>query len=142
MESDSVADGLEKLEILADADSLDDDQFISLWNVAAASTHGDAERSRDLASKLLGFLCQQRCPFVVVSQTDATYLDEWFERDNKLLHDWSAQSDRVDVLAQHAHVPFDLLTKFLAAHKFDAGHVYNPRRAAREAWFNDDWSVG
>ena len=104
------------LELKVDPADVDEDQFVSLWNLAAFSMNGDSVQARTLASKLLGFLCKHRCGLLTISPTDAKYLDEWFERDNTLLYDWKAESDKVDVLAQHAHVPFDLLCKFLRDH--------------------------
>jgi hypothetical protein len=123
-------------------EDVDPDGFISLWNIAAATVGRDPKQARHLASKMLSFLCNKRCPFVVSSTTDVEYLDEWFERDNKLLYDWSPESDRVDVITQHAHVPAELVLKFLQANKFDPTSNFNPRRAVRLAWFSDDWSVG
>jgi hypothetical protein len=123
-------------------EDLDSDGFISLWNLASASVGRDPKQARHLASKLLGFLCNKRCSFVVTSTTDADYLDEWFERDNRLLYDWSPESERVDVMAQHAYVPAEVCLKFLHSNKFDPNSNFNPRRAVRVAWFNDDWSVG
>lgn len=125
-----------------DPDSLDADRFVSLWNLAVASCGGDVVAARALAGKLLGFLCKHRCPFVVVSPTDAKYLDEWFERDPSLLYDWNADSEKVDVVAQHAHIPYDAFLEFVAKHKFQSDSNYSPRRAARVEWFTDDWKVG
>ena len=74
------------LEITAEPTDLDEDQFVSIWNVAASSMGGDTIQTRMLASKLLGCLCKHRCGFLVTSPSDAKYLDEWFERDNTLLY--------------------------------------------------------
>ncbi len=133
---------LATVKIVADQEKLDDDKFISLWNVAASTMGGDYNQTRMLASKLLGFLCKKRCPFIVISPSDASYLDTFFERDNSLLHDWSAESEKVDILAQHANVPFEILKNFLQANKFNPTVNHNPRRADREAWFSNDWAVG
>lgn len=130
------------IKITVDPANLDEEQFASLWNVASATMGGDLAATRELASKLLGFLCKKRCPFIVISATDATYLDEWYERDNKLLYDWKAASEKVDVLAQHAFVPFEIFTKYLVAQKFKPEVNHNPRRAMREEWFQNDWIVG
>jgi hypothetical protein len=130
------------IKIAIDPANLDEEQFASLWNVASATMGGDLAATRELASKFLGFLCKKRCPFIVVSATDATYLDEWYERDNKLLYDWKAQSEKVDVLSQHAFVPFEIFAKYLVSQKFKPEVNHNPRRAMREEWFQNDWIVG
>jgi hypothetical protein len=130
------------LEFTAEPTDVDEDQFISIWNLAASTMAGDSTQTRFLASKLLGFLCKHRCGLLTISPTDAKYLDDWFERDNTLLHDWKPESDRVDVLSQHVQVPFDLLCNFLREHKFDADKNYSPRRADRVEWFTNDWIVG
>ena len=96
-----------ELEIKIDESDLDEDRFISIWNIANATMEGDAVQARSLASKFIGFLCKHRFAYVVVSPTDAKYLDEWFERDNKLLYDWKPESDKVDVITQHAYVAYD-----------------------------------
>jgi hypothetical protein len=137
----SIGD-LTSYSLTFEAEDVDSDGFISLWNLASASVGRDPTQARRLASKLLSFLCSKRCSFVVTSTLDADYLDEWFERDNTLLYDWSPESERVDVVAQHACVPAEVCCKFLQANKFDPQSNYNPRRAVRVAWFNDDWSVG
>ena len=116
------------LEITAEPNDLDEDQFVSIWNVAASSMGGDTIQTRMLASKLLGFLCKHRCGFVVTSPSDAKYLDEFFERDNSLLYKWTPESESVDVLAQHALVPFDLLLAFLRNKKFTIEKAYSPCR--------------
>lgn len=133
---------LANFEITAEPTDLDENQFVSIWNIAASTTGRDANLARMLASKFLSFLCKNRCGFLVVSPTDAKYLDEWFERDNSLLYDWSPESDKIDVVAQHAQVPFDAFVSFLRDKKFTAEQNYNPRRADRVAWFTDDWNIG
>ncbi len=138
MDSKDLAD----LKITIDPEKLDEDNFASLWNVASATMGGDYAQTRMLASKLLGFLCKKRCPFVVITPTDAAYLDEWFERDNSLLYDWKVDSEKVDVLAQHACVPFDVFASFLQTQKFNPAVNHSPRRADRVAWFSEDWTVG
>ncbi|HIF32354.1 MAG: hypothetical protein ABGX07_14565 [Pirellulaceae bacterium] len=132
----------ENLEITSVPTDADEDQFVSLWNVAASTMGGDATQTRYLASKFLGFLCKHRCGLLAVSPTDAKYLDDWFERDNSLLYDWKPESEKVDLLAQHVHVPVDLLRNFLQKHKFQAEKNYSPRRADRVEWFTNDWNVG
>ncbi len=121
---------------------VDDDGYVSIWNFVAACADDDSSLARNLAGKILCFLCKHDCDFVVTSSTDARYLDDWFERDQALLYDWSPTSDRVDVLAQHAQVPGQALVRFLKQHRFDAIKVYNPRRSDREKWFREGWCVG
>lgn len=130
------------LEITVDEDCLDSQRFTSLWNIAASTMGGDTVRARALASKFLGFLCKHQCPLVVASTTDLTYLDEWFERENALLYNWKADSDKVDVVAQHAQVPFDYFRSFLEEKKFRPNANYSPRRADRVHWFKNVWNVG
>ena len=79
---------------------------------------------------------------LTANPSDAKYLDEWFERDNSLLYDWKPESEKVDVVAQHVQIPFDLFRNFLRDHKFQADKNYSPRRADRVEWFTNDWNVG
>ncbi len=137
-----VASDFSNLEIRAESSDLDEDQFVSLWNLAAATVGGDATLARNLASKFLGFLCKHRYGLLTASPMDVKYLDEWFERDNSLLFDWKPESDKVDVVAQHVHVPLDHFRKFLVDHKFQGDKNYSPRRADRVDWFTNDWNVG
>ena len=130
------------IAITVDPESIDADGFVSLWNVASSTMNADLHRTRALASRFLGFLCKHQCSFVVASSSDAKYLDERFERDNKLLYNWAIDSENVDVVSQHAYVPADSFVKFLKQKKFDASSNYNPRRADRVKWFSDDWCVG
>ena len=138
METEDLAN----LEIKVNADDIDDDGFVSIWNVASASTGGETTDARFLAAKILGFLCKHRCNFVLVSQNDAKYLDEWFERDKSILYDWNTDSEKVDVITQHAFVPAEALPDFLETKKFKPGVKYAPKRSIREEWFNDEWNVG
>ncbi len=130
------------LDITSRPTDADENQFVSIWNVAASTMGGDATQTRCLASKFLGFLCKHRCSFLSVNPTDAKYLDDWFERDNSLLYDWKPESDKVDLLAQHVHVPFDHFRNFLQKYKFQGDKNYRPRRADRVEWFTNDWNVG
>jgi len=130
------------LEFSVESTDVDEDQFVSIWNVAASTMGGDATQARALASKILGFLCKHRCSLVTSSPSDVKYLDEWFERDNSLLYDWKPESDKVDVVSQHAYVPFDLFRNFLLQHKFLGDKNYSPRRVDRVEWFTNDWNVG
>jgi hypothetical protein len=129
-------------EFTAEPSDLDGDQFISIWNIASSTMGGDASQARLLASKFLGFLCKHRCGFLTATANDAKYLDEWFERDNSLLYDWKPESEKVDVLAQHVHVPFDLFCNFMRDHKFNGEKNYAPRRADRVEWFTNEWNIG
>ena len=137
--SDSLLEGV---EVTAANAQLDEDGFVSLWNVAAASCDGDQEKTRALAAQFLGFLCKKKCDFVMVSTTHAQYLDEWFERDNKLLYNWKFDSETVDVLSQHAEVPCQPFLAFLTNQKFNPTTKYSPRRADRVEWFSEMWCVG
>lgn len=136
------ADPMEGVEVRVDPETIDEDGFVTLWNVAAATMNGKTELARVLASKLLGFLCKQKCDFVFISSADAKYLDEWFERDQSLLYDWSAQSEKVDVMAQHAHVPAKALLRLLQDKRFKPTVNHNPRRADRVEWFTNQWCIG
>lgn len=131
-----------ELEIKASQEILDEDSFGTLWNIASATVGGDYDQTRQLASKLLLFLCKHRFPYMVASNTDLQYLDDWFERDNKVLYDWSADSEMVDVVAQHASLPFDTLLQFLDNHRFKMDGKYAAGRALRVNWFQSDWNVG
>lgn len=125
-----------------DDSNLDENGFASIWNVAMATVEGDSTMARTMASKMIGFLCKHRCDFVIVSPSDAKYLDEWYERDNSLLNDWKPESDKVDVITQHAHVPYKAFVRFLEDKKFSQDKNYSPTRANRVDWFTNDWSVG
>ena len=138
----SVGEGLENVEIKASPDDLDEDGFVSLWNIAATSCEGDLTRTRALASALLGFLCKKDCDFIVTSTTNAQYLDSQFEKDNKVLYAWKADSEMVDLVAQHAEVPYEAFKTFLVNQKFSPTVNYSPRRADRVAWFKEKWCVG
>ena len=133
---------LTEIEIKATPSDLDENGFVSIWNIASASCDGDLELTRALAAQLLCFLCKKDCDFVVVSTTDAEYLDAWFERDNKLLYDWKPESEMVDALAQHAEVPCQAFLTYLSNNKFNPKTKYSPRRVDRVEWFTNRWSVG
>jgi len=130
------------LEFTVSPTDVDEDQFVSIWNIASSTMGGNAVQTRTLASRLLGFLCKHRCGLLTVSSTDAKYLDDWFERDNSLLYDWKPESEKVDVLSQHAYVPFDAFCNFVRANKFKSDQNHSPRRADRVDWFTNDWNVG
>jgi hypothetical protein len=129
-------------ELRVSPENLDSNGFASIWNIASATSQGELEVTRALAAKLLCFLCQRDCDFVVVSTTDAEYLDAWFERDNKLLYDWKPESEKVDVLSQHAEVPYEALVRFLTNNKFSLATNYSPKRSQRVAWFQNKWNMG
>ena len=139
---EEVVDPMASVVFAVDEETVDEDGYVSIWNVAATTMGGQTVLARQLASKMLGFLCKQQVDFVVISSTDANYLDEWFERDTSLLYDWSATSEKVDVVAQHAQVPAKALLQLLQQKKFDATKNHNPRRADRVQWFSDLWCIG
>ncbi|MEM9587542.1 MAG: hypothetical protein AAGA03_09690 [Planctomycetota bacterium] len=130
------------LELKRPADLEDPNGYATLWSIAAATFDDDLEKTREFAGRLLGFLCKQKCDFVVCSSTDAEYLDSTFERDNKLLYNWKAESEYVDMISQHAEVPYNTLRLFLLNRKFKPDGNYSPRRADRVEWFQDMWNVG
>lgn len=137
----SVAE-LENIQIKVDPKDQDEDGFVSLWNIASASCDGDLDLTRALASSLLGFLCKKECDFVVTSTANAEYLDNWFEKDTKLLYAWKPDSEMVDVVAQHAEVPYEAFVTFLANQKFNPKTNHSPRRIDRVEWFQNKWNVG
>ena len=137
--SELVLDGI---EITASPEQVDENGFASLWSIAATACNGDKALTRALAAQFLGFLCKKKCDFVMVSTTDAEYLDEWFERDNKLLYDWKFESETVDVLTQHAEVPCAPFLSYLQNQKFNPKTKYSPKRADRVEWFTEMWCVG
>lgn len=132
---------LENIQIKAPTE-LDEDGYTTIWNFAAATCDDDLDMTRALSAQLLGFLCKKNCDFVVVSTTDAEYLDEWFEKDTKLLYDWNLGSEKVDVVAQHASVPCAALVLFLENQKFNPKTKHSPKRADRVEWFENQWNVG
>ncbi len=125
-----------------ESDSLDQHGYTSLWSIAAATMGDDLLLTRTLASRLLGFLCKHQCDLVLTSSADAEYLDQWYDRDPSILNDWTPKSERVDVLAQHAHVPASATLTFLKKKKFNPTSTYSPKRADRVTWFKDHWSIG
>ncbi|MEM6688444.1 MAG: hypothetical protein AAF664_03390 [Planctomycetota bacterium] len=133
---------LADIEIVAKKEDMDEDGFVSIWNVASASTDADPERTKALASAILGFLCKKDCDFVVCSQSGLDYLDQWFEKDNKILYQWKPDSETIDVIAQHAEVPFRALKSYLSNQKFKPAANYNPTRAIRREWFANKWCIG
>lgn len=138
----SVGEDLMEVQIKASPEDLDEDGFVSVWNIASTSCEGDLTLTRALASSLLGFLCKKDCDFVVTSTTNAEYLDAQFEKDNKVLYAWKADSEMVDLVAQHAEVPYQAFKTFLINQKFSPKVNYSPRRIDRVEWFQNKWCVG
>ena len=46
------------VEIKSSPENMDEDGFVSIWNIAAASCDGDLDKTRALASQFMGFLCK------------------------------------------------------------------------------------
>lgn len=137
-----AAADVEEIDFKISQDDQDEHSFVTLWNIASATCEGKLEETRALASKLLNFLCKRDCDFVICSSANIEYLDEKFESDNKILYDWKAESEHVDIISQHAEVPGKAFMSFLKTHKFNPVTKYNPRRADRVEWFNERWSIG
>lgn len=123
-------------------DDVDEHGYTSVWNVASATCDGDVDRTRDMAGRILGFLCKKEYEHVLISSTDAQYLDEWFEREKAILYNWKADSETTDAITQHAQVPAASMISFLKREKFKPTANYSPRRADRVAWFQEKWGVG
>ena len=133
---------LTDIELVANKDDIDEAGFVSIWNVASASTDGDTARTKALASAILGFLCKKDADFVVCSQSGLEYLDGWFEKDTKILYAWKPENETLDVITQHAEVPLVALKGFLANNRFKPSANYNPTRAIRREWFANKWCQG
>ncbi len=133
---------VEAIEFKISPEDQDKDGYVSIWNIASATCDGDVGEARALASKLLNFLCKRECDFVVCSSNVADFLDDKFEKENKLLYDWKPESEYVEILSQHAEVPGSAFMSFLKTRKFNPKTNYNPRRADRVAWFTEKWNVG
>ncbi len=136
------AEPVEVVDFKVDPEHQDEHGFVSIWNIASTTRKGEVVATRALASKLLNFLCKKECDFVICSTADATYLDEKFEAENKLLYDWKPESEYVDILSQHAEVPAAAFMSFLKTRRFSMKTKYNPRRIDRVEWFTDMWCVG
>ena len=132
----------ESIEIKALPADLDEDGFVSIWNIASATCDGDQTSTRALAAQILGFLCKKDCDFVVTSTSNAEYLDGMFERDNKLLYDWNHDSEMIDIVCQHADVPFNAFMMFLENNRFNPNAKHSPKRADRVEWFTEKWCIG
>ena len=120
----------------------DEDGFVNIWNIAMTTCEGDQEAARELSGRVLGFLCKHSCDFVVCSANGLQYLDDWFEKDNKILYNWKPGSETVEVIAQHAEVPFKAFVLFLETKKYKPAGNYAPRRIDRVEWFTNVWNAG
>ncbi len=138
----AVGEGLENIEWKVSSEDQDEDGFVSIWNICSATMESDQGLTRALASAVMGFLCKKECDFIVVSGSGIEYLDNWFEKDNKILFQWKPEHETVDVIAQHAEVPYKALVDFLKNKKFKSTANYSPRRADRLEWFQNKWNVG
>lgn len=123
-------------------EDVDEHGFTSVWNIASATCDRDTARTRDMAGRILGFLCKKEYGHIVISSTDAQYLDEWFEREKAILYNWKADSETTDAITQHAQVPAASMISFLKREKFKPTANYSPRRADRVAWFQTKWVIG
>ena len=121
----------------------DEDGYITLWRLAEDSLGyvRSSQTVRDLASRLLNFLCKNRYPYVLLVGHDADFLDEQAERDEAAFFNWSGDSDKVDMIAQYIKVPADSVTRFLKEKGFSAAENYSARRATRQTWFKENWNV-
>ncbi|MEM9367486.1 MAG: hypothetical protein AAGD07_15955, partial [Planctomycetota bacterium] len=57
----------EEIVLSVSKDDLDEHGFTSVWNVASSTCDGDLERTRDMAGRILGFLCKKDYEHVLVS---------------------------------------------------------------------------
>ena len=132
----------DEIDVKSNPSDLDENGFVSIWNIALASSDGELEQTRALAAQFLCFLCKRDCDFVVTSTANAEYLDDLFLKDTKILYDWNLESEKVDVICQHAEVPYEAFVSFLGNQKFNPKTKYSPRRVDRVEWFQNKWSVG
>lgn len=123
-------------------DSLDEHGFATVWNIVSETVGDDLTQVREVAGRLMGFLCKHDCDFILTSSANAEYLDGKFEQDKKLLHDWKSESEMVDIITQHAEVHFETLKLFLANRRYKPDANYSPTRANRKEWFENTWKVG
>ncbi len=121
----------------------DEDGYITLWRLAQDSLGyvRSHQTIRELASRLLNFLCKEQYPYVLLAGHDADYLDEMAERDEAAFFNWSSDSDKVDMLAQYIKVPADPVVRFLKDNGFNPAESYTARRATRQDWFREGWNV-
>jgi len=130
------------MEFKVAEEHLDEDGFATVWNIVSDTVGSDLTQVREVAGRLLGFLCKHNCEFAVTSSNDATYLDEKFEQDKKLLYDWKKESEMVDMVAQHIEVPFEAMRLFLANRRYKPDANYSPVRKDRVAWFQETLKIG
>ncbi|MCH1442204.1 MAG: hypothetical protein L7W43_21250, partial [Rubripirellula sp.] len=63
-----------EIEVKLNPADQDEDGFVSIWNIASASSDGHLEQTRALAAQFMCFLCKRNCDFVVTSTANAEYL--------------------------------------------------------------------
>ena len=149
-----IAELLSGVTLRCEAKYLDDNQLITIWDIARCSLPESAvppgalpsemrvhDLWRMLSARMLGTLCKFRYAFAIVTESDAGYLDEAVERDAKTL-DWTEKNEKVDLVASYLRVQPEHVLTFLRRKKFDPTVTCYPKRATREAWFKDDWKVG
>jgi hypothetical protein len=121
----------------------DEDGYITLWRLAEDSLGyvRSNQTVRELASRLLNFLCKQRFSYVLLPKHDADYLDEMAERDEAAFFNWSPENAKVDLIAQCIKVPAEPLLRFLKENRFSAAESYSTRRTTRQEWFTNEWNV-
>jgi hypothetical protein len=121
----------------------DEDGYLTLWRLTEDSLGyvRSSQTIRELASRLLNFLCRHRYPYVLLAGHDADYLDEMAERDEAAFFNWSPDNDKVDLIAQCIKVPGEPLARFLKEKGFSAAESYSARRSTRQEWFANDWNV-
>lgn len=118
-------------------DHIDEEGFATVWNICADTVGTDLTQVRDVAGRVLGFLCKHNAEFVVATSNNVEYLDEKFEQDKKVLYDWKKESEMVDLFAQHVEVHFETLRLFLANRRYKPDANYSPVRKDRVAWFQE-----
>ncbi len=135
----------EPIELAVDEDDLDEHGFASVWRIAATTMGGESNMAgtREMAGRLLGFLCKKEYEYVVASSTDLEYLDGWFERDKAILYNWKGDdSGTTDAITQAAYVPAKAMISYLQRERFKPTANYSPRRADRIEWFQEKWGIG
>jgi hypothetical protein len=121
----------------------DEDGYITLRQLAEDSLGyvRSAQTVRELTARLLNFLCKERYSYVLLAGHDADYLDEMSDRDEAGFFNWSAENEKVDLIAQCIKVPAEPVVRFLKENGFNPAESYPARRATRQAWFREDWKV-
>ena len=138
---------VEPIVLSVDEEDLDEHGFASVWKVAASTMGGESEQNmagtREMAGRILGFLCKKEYEFVVASSTDLEYLDGWFEREKAIIYNWKGdESGTTDAITQAAHVPAKAMISYLERERFKPTANYSPRRADRIEWFTEKWGIG